>query len=329
MMNQPHLADNFGRRFPYLRLSVTDVCNFSCSYCLPDGYKKTGCDSFLNQEEIVRLVNAFAALGVWKIRLTGGEPTVRPDFIQIAQRVSSVQGIKKLAFTTNGYKLPERAQSFYDAGLRAINISIDSLNASQFKAITGHDRLEEILDGLDACHEAGFESVKINTVLLKGYNDNELDDFIAFVQDKPVSLRFIELMRTGDNQDYFSEHHLPGTRVTERLSAQGWRMKPRVEGAGPAQEFEHKDSTGTIGLIAPYSKDFCKSCNRLRMSAKGALHLCLFGEGGYSVRHLLQTDDQQEELQEKIMDLMSFKKSAHFLHDNNSGVRDHLASIGG
>ncbi len=329
MINQPQLADNFGRRFPYLRLSVTDVCNFSCSYCLPDGYKKTGCESFLNQEEIVRVVQAFAALGVWKIRLTGGEPTVRPDFLQIAQRVASVQGIKKLAFTTNGYKLPERAQSYYDVGLRAINISIDSLNASQFKAITGHDRLEEILDGLEACHDAGFESVKINTVLLKGYNDNELDDFIAFVQDKPVSLRFIELMRTGDNQDYFSEHHLPGTRVTERLLAQGWRMKPRVEGAGPAQEFEHKDSKGTIGLIAPYSKDFCKSCNRLRMSAKGALHLCLFGEGGYSVRHLLQSDDQQEELQEKIMTLMNFKKSAHFLHDNNSGVRDHLASIGG
>lgn len=329
MITEPHLADNFGRRFPYLRLSVTDVCNFSCSYCLPDGYKKTGCESFLDQEEIVRLVRAFAALGVWKIRLTGGEPTVRPDFIQIAQRVASVQGIKKLAFTTNGYKLPERAQSYYDAGLRAINISIDSLRPDQFKAITGHDRLGEILDGLDACHEAGFESVKINTVLLKGYNDNELDDFIAFVQDKPVSLRFIELMRTGDNQDYFSEHHLPGTRVIERLLTQGWRMKPRVEGAGPAQEFEHKDSKGTIGLIAPYSKDFCKSCNRLRMSAKGALHLCLFGEGGYSVRHLLQSDEQQEELQEKIMALMSFKKSAHFLHDNNSGVRDHLASIGG
>jgi cyclic pyranopterin phosphate synthase len=185
------------------------------------------------------------------------------------------------------------------------------------------------LDGLDACHKAGFESVKINTVLLKGYNDNELDDFIAFVQDKPISLRFIELMRTGGNQAYFSEHYLSGTRVTERLLAQGWRMKPRVDGAGPAQEFEHVKSMGTIGLIAPYSKDFCKSCNRLRMSAKGMLHLCLFGEGGYSLRHLLQSDDQQEELQEKIMGLMNFKKSAHFLHDNNSGVRDHLASIGG
>lgn len=329
MINQPHLADNFGRRFPYLRLSVTDVCNFSCSYCLPDGYKKTGCESFLNQEEIIRLVKAFAALGVWKIRLTGGEPTVRPDFIQIAQRVASIEGIKKLAFTTNGYKLPERAQSYYDAGLRAINISIDSLNAEKFKAITKHDRLEEILDGLDACHDAGFESVKINTVLLKGYNDNELDDFIAFVQDKPVSLRFIELMRTGDNQDYFSEHHLPGTAVTEKLLARGWHLKPREEGAGPAQEFAHKGSKGTIGLIAPYSKDFCKSCNRLRMSAKGALHLCLFGERGYPLRHLLQSDDSSEELQEKIMALMNFKKSAHFLHDNNSGVRDHLASIGG
>lgn len=325
----PHLADNFGRRFPYLRLSVTDVCNFSCSYCLPDGYKKTDCESFLNQDEIVRVVRAFAALGVWKIRLTGGEPTVRPDFIQIAEQIAAMPGIRKLAFTTNGYKLPERAQSFYDAGLRAINISIDSLNALQFKTITGHDRLEEILDGLEACHDAGFESVKINTVLLKGLNDAELDSFIAFVQDKPVSLRFIELMRTHDNQDYFKEHHLPGTRVTERLLSQGWRLKPRSEGAGPAQEFEHPQSTGTIGLIAPYSKDFCKSCNRLRMSAKGALHLCLFGEKGYSVRHFLQSDDQQEELQEKIMELMNFKKSAHFLHDNNSGVRDHLASIGG
>lgn len=326
---EPRLADNFGRRFPYLRLSVTDVCNFSCSYCLPDGYKKTGCESFLAQEELVRVVRAFSALGVWKIRLTGGEPTVRPDFIEIAEQIAAMPGIRKLAFTTNGYKLPQRAQKFYDAGLRAINISIDSLNAAQFKTITGHDRLEEILDGIEACKDAGFESIKINTVLLKGLNDTELDNFIAFVQDKPVSLRFIELMRTLDNHDYYSAHHLPGTRVTERLLSQGWRTKPRSEGAGPAQEFEHPESMGTIGLIAPYSKDFCKSCNRLRMSARGALHLCLFGEGGYSVRHLLQSDDQQEELQEKIMALMNFKKSAHFLHDNNSGVRDHLASIGG
>ncbi|MCB1580489.1 MAG: GTP 3',8-cyclase MoaA [Alphaproteobacteria bacterium] len=325
----PQLADSFGRRFPYLRLSLTDVCNFRCTYCLPDGYKKTGCTAFLDQAEILRLVRAFAALGVWKIRITGGEPTTRPDFIEISQQISVLPGIQKLAFTTNGYKLPQRAQSYYDAGLRAINISIDSLDADGFKTITGHDRLGDVLDGLNACFEAGFERVKINTVLLKNLNDTELDDFIDFVGNKPVSLRFIELMRTRDNQAYFQEHHLPGTYVTERLLSQGWRQKPRVEGAGPAVEFEHPQSAGTIGLIAPYSKDFCKSCNRLRVSAKGDLHLCLFGEGGYSLRPLLQADDQQEELEDKIMTLMNFKKSAHFLHEDNSGVRDHLASIGG
>jgi len=329
MTEGPQLADSFGRRFPYLRLSLTDVCNFRCTYCLPDGYKKTGCTAFLDQAEILRLVRAFAALGVWKIRITGGEPTTRPDFIEISQQISVLPGIQKLAFTTNGYKLPQRAQSYYDAGLRAINISIDSLDADGFKTITGHDRLGDVLDGLNACFEAGFERVKINTVLLKNLNDTELDDFIDFVGNKPVSLRFIELMRTRDNQAYFQEHHLPGTYVTERLLSQGWRQKPRVEGAGPAVEFEHPQSAGTIGLIAPYSKDFCKSCNRLRVSAKGDLHLCLFGEGGYSLRPLLQADDQQEELEDKIMTLMNFKKSAHFLHEDNSGVRDHLASIGG
>ena len=330
MHKKTAIADNFGRTFPYLRLSVTDVCNFRCSYCLPDGYKKTGCDSsFMRQDEIVRLVKAFAALGTWKIRLTGGEPTVRKDFLDIVRAVNDVPGIRKLAFTTNGYKLPQRAKSYYDAGLRAINISVDSLSPDRFANITGHDRLHEVLDGVKASFDAGFESVKLNTVLLKGLNDNELDQFIDFVEDKPISLRFIELMRTHDNQDYFKTHHLPGTIVTEKLLVRGWRMRPREEGAGPAVEFVHSGSAGTIGLIAPYSKDFCKTCNRLRVSAKGALHLCLFGEGGYSLRDYLQSDDQQEELQNKILQLMNFKASAHFLHDGNSGVREHLASIGG
>ena len=329
MNNKPAIADGFGRTFPYLRLSLTDVCNFSCSYCLPDGYKKTGCDGFMSRDEVVRLVHGFAGLGTWKIRLTGGEPTLRKDFVDIVSAVNDVPGVRRLAFTTNGYKLPERAQSFYEAGLRAVNISVDSLQADQFKNITGHDRLHEVLDGIEASFAAGFESVKLNTVLLKGINDTELDQFIDFVADKPVSLRFIELMRTGNNQDYFKAHHLPGTLVTEKLLERGWRIRPRGEGAGPAVEFEHDDSAGTIGLIAPYSKDFCKSCNRLRVSAKGALHLCLFGEGGYSLRDYLQSDDQIEELQDKILGLMNFKVSAHFLHDDNSGVRDHLASIGG
>lgn len=325
----PSITDGFGRRFPYLRLSVTDVCNFRCTYCLPDGYQKTDCDPFLSPDEIERLVKAFASLGVWKIRLTGGEPTVRSDFLEIARRVSGTMGIRKLVMTTNGYRLPQRARSYFDAGIRGINISIDSLDPRKFHEITGHDRLGEVLEGMQACFDVGFEAVKINAVLLKGQNDDELDKMISFVMDKPVSLRFIELMRTRDNQEYFMIRHFPGSSVVERLERMGWEMAPRTEGAGPAVEFTHPDSKGTVGLIAPYSKDFCKTCNRLRVSAKGALHLCLFGEGGYSLRDFLQSDDQQEELKEKVLGLMNYKQSGHFLHQNNSGATPHLASIGG
>lgn len=328
-MTNAQITDAFGRRFPYLRLSVTDVCNFRCNYCLPDGYKPAGPEKFMALDEIRRVATAFAGLGTWKIRLTGGEPTVRPDFIAIAETVAALPGITRLAFTTNGYRLPERAQSYYDAGLRAINISIDSLDADKFRKITGHDRLEEVMDGMDAAFAAGFEAVKVNTVLLNGTNDSELDDFIDFVHDKPVSLRFIELMQTGDNNVFFRGHHLSAGVVRNRLIERGWQEKPRAEGAGPAVEFTHPDSRGTIGLIAPYSKDFCKTCNRLRVSARGALHLCLFGEGGHDLRHLMQHDDQLEALQSEILRLMQFKRETHFLHDENSGATPHLASIGG
>jgi len=274
-------------------------------------------------------VTAFAGMGTWKIRLTGGEPTVRPDFINIAETVAAVPGIRRLAVTTNGYKLPERAADYYRAGIRAINISIDSLRPERFKEITGHDRLAEVLEGVNTCIRTGFDTVKINTVLLKGMNDSELDGFISFVESNPVSLRFIELMRTGNNADYFKAHHLAGDVVREKLLSRGWNLRPREEGAGPAAVYEKSGFNGTIGLIAPYSKDFCKTCNRLRISARGQLQLCLFGEGGYNLRPLLQEDGQMEELQEKVMGLLRIKKQTHFLHEELTGATPHLASIGG
>jgi cyclic pyranopterin phosphate synthase len=315
--------------FSYLRLSVTDICNFRCSYCLPNGFKKNSDTSFLSCDEILRLVRGFAELGVWKIRLTGGEPTLRDDFLDLAQGISKIQGVRKLAFTTNGYKLAENAEAYFAAGLKSINISVDSLKPHQFKEITGHSRLEEVLAGVSACQSAGFESIKLNTVLLKGINEGELDDFISFVADKNISIRFIELMRTRDNSDYFSKHHLSGTYVSERLLSLGWKQKIRKDGDGPAIEFEHSISRGRIGLISPYSKDFCKTCNRLRISSRGDLHLCLFGEGGYSLRHLLQNDGQIEDLQDKIITLMGQKKVSHLLHEGKYGIRKNLASIGG
>ncbi|MFH1157400.1 MAG: GTP 3',8-cyclase MoaA [Pseudomonadota bacterium] len=326
---ETNIEDGFGRRFPYLRLSVTEACNFRCSYCLPEGYRKTHGDSFLSVPEIRRLVEAFAGLGCWKVRLTGGEPTVRKDFCDIAKMVAGVLGIRRLAFTTNGYGLAGRARGYHAAGLRAVNISIDSLDPRRYCDITGHDRLVEVVEGVQAALDVGFDAVKINAVLLKGLNDDELEGFLDFIADRSVSLRFIELMETGDNADYFRRHHVPAAVVREKLAAQGWRLLERGEGQGPAVEYAHSGYRGRVGIIAPYSKGFCAVCNRLRVSARGDLHLCLFGTGGHSLRPLLQEDGQKEELQETVLRLMRVKKISHFLNEGDTGARQNLASTGG
>jgi cyclic pyranopterin phosphate synthase len=211
---------------------------------------------------------------------------------------------------------------------RSMSVSTP-LDPRKFHEITGHNRLDEVTDGVTAVLDVGFETVKINTVLLKGINDEELDGFLAFVEDRPISLRFIELMQTGDNLAYFRKHHIPATVIREKLAARGWTLQIREEGAGPAIEYAHPDYAGRVGLIAPYSKDFCTTCNRLRVSARGALHLCLFGTGGHDLRPLMQDDNQKEELKDTVMELMRFKKKSHFLHEGNTGARPHLASVGG
>lgn len=197
------LEDGFSRRFYYLRLSITDVCNFRCTYCLPDGYRppdgnKEGRKSFLSLEEIRRIVSGFAAMGTRKVRLTGGEPSLRRDFTAIIETVANTPGIEKVAMTTNGYRLKERAQEWFDAGLNALNVSVDSLDPRQFHQITGENKLAEVMEGIEAALAAGFKSVKINAVLLKGLNDQQLDQFLAWIRHKPIELRFIELMQTGE-----------------------------------------------------------------------------------------------------------------------------------
>lgn len=326
---RPRLTDSMGRRFEYLRLSLTDVCNFRCTYCLPEGYRKVaGRPTELSVVEIRRAVTAFAALGLWKVRLTGGEPTLRSDFTEVARAVAAVPGIRRLAMTTNGYRLAERAAEWRDAGVSAINISVDSLDPARFAAITGHDRLEEVLRGVSAAKAAGFENIKLNAVLMRGVNDAELSDMIAFVREHDLSLRFIEVMRTNDNAAFFQERHVAGRSVIARLEACGWTRLPREGGAGPAIEYAHPNAKGRIGIIAPYAQDFCASCNRLRLSSDGKLHLCLFGDGGLDLRPLLQDDDEAV-LTARIAALTATKAPAHRLHQGNSGATPHLASIGG
>ncbi|QFI54976.1 GTP 3',8-cyclase MoaA [Aeromonas simiae] len=323
------LEDGHARRFHYLRLSVTDVCNFRCTYCLPDGYRPEGRKSFLDQAEIARVVRAFAAMGTRKVRLTGGEPSLRRDFTDIIRIVAATPGIEQVAMTTNGYRLRERAAEWREAGLTNLNVSVDSLDARQFHRITGEDKLTEVMAGIDAALAAGFARVKVNAVLLKGLNDHELSTFLDWIKTRPIELRFIELMQTGEMDALFTRHHASGEAIKGQLLAAGWVQQLRAIDAGPAQVFHHPDYLGGIGLIMPYSKDFCAGCNRLRVSSVGKLHLCLFGDDGVALRDLLAADEQQEALMERVHMVLGHKLASHRLHQGNSGTTPHLASLGG
>lgn len=322
------LQDNFGRRFYYLRLSITDVCNFRCTYCLPDGYQCDNDRDFLSLPEIKRMARAFAELGTEKIRITGGEPSLRKDLPEIIAACKQTPGIKKVAITSNGYKLPEHLPRWLDAGLDAINISIDSLDPRQFHAITGHNKLHTLLKGIDMALADGRADIKVNAVLMREHNAFDIKSYLDWLKHTPVTLRFIELMQTGDNKAFFDAQHVQGASIKQQLLRDGWLPCIRDKSAGPAQEFYHSDYQGKVGLIMPYSKDFCNSCNRLRISAQGKIHLCLFAEQGLNLRDYLQQDDV-EPLKQQIITHLGDKKATHFLQDKLTGATKHLAMLGG
>ncbi|RDV24319.1 GTP 3',8-cyclase MoaA [Alteromonas aestuariivivens] len=321
------LEDRFGRQFYYLRLSITEACNFRCQYCLPDGYQGPSHEHFLNLEEIRTLISGFAQLGTQKIRITGGEPSLRRDLSSVIDICRHTPGIKKVAMTTHGGRLAQNIASWHAAGLDQINVSIDSLDPRQFAAITGQDKLLHILKGIDMALEGGMK-VKVNTVLLKDFSQHRLSRFLDWIRHTPVTLRFIELMQTGDHEAFFKQQHLSGIPLRTQLLEQGWKPLPRELDAGPAQEFSHPDYAGRIGLILPYSKDFCLSCNRLRVAANGNLHLCLFSEQGVSLRPFLQSSDPAE-LKGFLQEVMASKHATHHLNEGNTGATRHLAMLGG
>ena len=324
------LVDAFQRHYYYLRLSITDQCNFRCNYCLPNGYQpEANKPSFLPLSEITRVARAFAAMGTEKIRLTGGEPTLRKDFLTIAESVANVEGIRHVALTTNGYRMAKDVADWKRAGITSVNVSVDSLDPRMFHQITGINKFDEVMRGIDRAFDVGYHKVKVNSVLMKNLNDHEFNQFLAWVKNRPIQMRFIELMQTGEMDSFFERHHLSGEILAQKLLSQGWQLQRRAATDGPAKVFSHPDYQGEIGLIMPYEKNFCASCNRLRVSAKGKLHLCLFGEEGIELRDLLQSEEQQGVLQSRIFSALQGKREHHYLHQGDSGIRNHLASIGG
>ncbi|TCP95383.1 cyclic pyranopterin monophosphate synthase subunit MoaA [Cricetibacter osteomyelitidis] len=324
------LVDSFQREYYYLRLSITDVCNFRCNYCLPNGYQPDPQkETFLTLNEIRRVVRAFAAMGTEKVRLTGGEPTLRKDFLPIAETIAQMDGIKNVALTTNGYRMARDVADWRQAGITSINVSVDSLDPRLFHSITGENKFHDVMRGIECAFAVGYQKIKVNSVLMKGLNSQEFSQFLAWVKDQPIQMRFIELMQTGEMDLFFNKYHLSGEVLARQLLEQGWTLQQKAVTDGPAKVFKHPDYMGEIGLIMPYEKNFCASCNRLRMSAKGKLHLCLFGEEGVDVRDLLQSDDQQLLLQARLFAALQGKREHHYLHVGDSGVRANLSTIGG
>lgn len=254
---------------------------------------------------------------------------MRRDFTDIVAAIRENENIRTIAVTTNGYRMARDIRDWRAAGLSAVNVSVDSLDPRQFHAITGQDKFMQVMSGIDAAFEAGFEKVKVNVVLMKNVNDIHLPAFLNWIKDRPIQLRFIELMETGDGSDVFRRFHISGNVIRARLLQAGWQQVARARSDGPAQVFSHPDYQGEIGLIMPYEKDFCQSCNRLRVSAVGNLHLCLFGEQGITLRDLLAEDGHDAELKARLQRALQHKRETHFLHQGDSGITPNLSVIGG
>jgi GTP 3',8-cyclase len=290
-----NLMDAHGRVISYLRLSVTDRCNLRCSYCMPeDGVEKTGHDQILRFEELEQITEIAVSLGIEKVRITGGEPLIRKGIIPFLGRLSAIPGLNFLVLTTNGVRLVELATELRDAGVERLNVSLDSLRAETFRGITRGGDLAQVLQGLDAAVQAGLPHPKLNMVVMKGVNDDEVVDFAALARERGCTIRFIEYMPTSRVegwQDYF----LPGEEIYHRIASR-YDLLPAGDGrtAGPARNYRFSDSPGGIGIISAVSGHFCAGCNRIRVTARGITRSCLFADDALDLRPLLRQGSRDD-----------------------------------
>ncbi|HEC17522.1 MAG TPA: GTP 3',8-cyclase MoaA [Sedimenticola sp.] len=318
----PELTDPFGRKIEYLRLSVTDRCDFRCFYCIPKGYKNfTPPESWLTLDETERLVRLFSELGVAKVRLTGGEPLVRQDLPEMIGRLGALPGIEDLSLSTNASRLAQHAGVLREAGVRRINVSLDSLDPAVFHEITQGD-LDKVIEGLMAAKEADLRPIKINMVVMKGLNDHEITDMVEFCLLHDFTLRFIETMPVGaagkDATDYFIDLQ----EVRDDLERR-YDLEPAVmPGAGPASYVRVRGTRLRIGFITPMSQHFCDTCNRVRLSAEGTLYLCLGQQDRVELRPLLRSGMDDEQLKQALRDAIGRKPKRHeFLSQPQNVVR--------
>ncbi len=291
------LVDTFSRKIDYLRISITDHCNLNCFYCAPfSGRTKLTHSDILSYEEICRFTKAAVQAGISKVRITGGEPLMRKRVVELCHMLSGIEGLKSLTLTTNGVRLKNLAPQLHDAGVQRVNVSLDTLRPERFCKITGHNLLSQVLAGIEMAEKVGLHPVKINTVVIRGVNEDEIEDFARLTAEKPYHVRFIELMPlngSGEHESFF----VPVEEMVKRVKRVGdLCLEPAAESSGPALLCSLPGAKGKVGFIAPLSYHFCGSCNRLRLTADGKLRTCLFSDEEIDIKGRLRGNASAEEL---------------------------------
>ncbi len=328
------LVDSFGRKIDYLRISITDHCNLKCYYCTPfSGRSHLERLEILTYEEMLNVARAAATVGITKIRITGGEPLVRKGVVEFCRMLSELDGLKSLALTTNGIFLEEMAEPLFNAGVRRINISLDTLRPKRFEKITGYNWLPRVLAGIKRAEQIGMNPVKINPVVMRGINDDEIEDLARLTLDKPCHVRFIELMPTNSLAygDYESLY-IPVEEIMKKISQiDRVQIEPATDSYGPARLCKLPGAVGKVGFIAPISWHFCGSCNRLRLTADGKIKTCLFSREEIDIKPPLRTGATQNDIINIFRQAVAEKPSGHHLNakDHQNACQRAMRAIGG
>jgi GTP 3',8-cyclase len=327
--NNQLLADSFGRRIDYVRLSVTDQCDLRCFYCLPKGYKAAKePETWLRFDEIERVITSFANLGVRRVRITGGEPLLRKGLPDLISRLNNISGIEDLSLSTNAVRLQKMAEQLKLAGVSRINISLDSLQPERFKRITG-GKLEKVLKGLQAAKLANIHPIKVNMLVMKDINDDEVLEMVEYCVQHNFTLRFIETMPMGKTGQTASAHYINLETIKERLSREYTLIPSVMPGGGPARYMCIAGTDTKIGFITPISQHFCETCNRVRLSANGSIYLCLGQDDVVPLQHLLRSGVSNSELTQVIHNAIQLKPLKHDFNDSPQQVVRFMAHTGG
>ncbi len=313
------LIDKFGRRVDYIRLSVTDRCDFRCVYCMTEDMTFLPRNQILSLEELYRVAKAFTELGVKKIRLTGGEPMVRTDVMSLIEKLGTLPGLEELLLTTNGAQLDKYAGSLKAAGVSRINISIDSLDADRFKKISRVGKLDKVLAGIDAARLAGFDRIRLNSVVMKGYNEDEVIDLTDYAVERDIDIAFIEEMPLGEASDHDREDTTCSNAWVRETIEQKYKLLDSTEKtAGPSRYAKIAGKRSRIGFISPVTHNFCEDCNRVRVTVEGRLLLCLGNEHSVDLRAILRVPQSDDKLlKQALIDAMEIKPERHFFYDKD------------